>query len=165
MEQMPASAAEEICPSETLDQPNKDRHCARLSLEDFSNAGNTFFFVVVFIYCFSLLLHSLVCVHHIIGKETAASVCHLATFLNQCTICSEPKRRISLHLHEAELFLVAAWSVGDSAEDCRIQTTVWTKHCRCSGRRGRFREHVKRPKCSLMSTYELETHPKGAPCQ
>lgn len=56
-----------------------------------------------------------------------------------------------------------------------VQTPVWTEHGRCSGRRGRFHahlksianiplSHVKRLKCSLMSTYELETHPKGAPC-
>lgn len=43
MEQRPASAEEEICPSDTLDRPNKDQRCARLSLEDFSNAGNTLF--------------------------------------------------------------------------------------------------------------------------
>lgn len=24
--------------------------------------------------------------------------------------------------------------------------------------------HVKRPKCSLMPPYKLQTHPKGAPC-
>lgn len=73
MEQRPASAAEEICPSDTLDRPNKDRRRARLSLEDFSNAGNT-----LFLWLYSFIVSACFCILEcvsiiLLGKDYRAN--------------------------------------------------------------------------------------------
>lgn len=87
--------------------------------------------VVVIIYCFSLLLHSLVCVHHIIGERDCSQRLPLCNF-------SKPMH----YLFRAKNFFTPTWSriiFGGTVlrtGGFPVQTPVWTKHCRCSGRRG-----------------------------